>query len=264
MGKTLEDIGIYTNIHESGRKNKDGNKMYYATCKVCGVIVEKKLANIKRSNKVCHHKAQKNNLNKINDMPVGWVNQSKLNRKIYDVWRSMLYRATEKCWEKNPTYIGTTVDDSWRILSNFINDIKELPGYEEWINSEKRMMMLDKDTLINGNKHYSKETCCFITALESSKDVNERHPNNTLKASKESAKKYSIPVKIINKQTCEEKIFTSLREACRSMGWNEGNAWRVISDKYPHDYSIKGWKIERLNMTYDAIVTSSEYSLIAY
>ena len=247
MNDKIDDIGIYTDIHESGKRNKDGNKMYYATCKVCGTIVEKKLANIKRSNKICCHKTQKNNLNKINDMPVGWINKSDLNKKIYDTWRGMWNRTTEKCWEKYPTYVGTTVDDSWRLLSNFVNDIKELPGYEEWANSKKRMMMLDKDTLVDGNKHYSKETCCFITALESSKDVNKRHPDNTSKANAASVKKCSIPVKIMNKQTFEEKIFPSLREACRVMGWNEGNAWKVVSDKYPYNSSVEGWTIEQLN-----------------
>lgn len=36
MEKTLDDIGIYTNIHESGNTVADGHKLYYATCKVCG------------------------------------------------------------------------------------------------------------------------------------------------------------------------------------------------------------------------------------
>ena len=54
-------------------------------------------------------------------------------------------------------------------------------------------------------------------------------------------------VKIMNKQTFEEKIFPSLREACRVMGWNEGNAWKVVSDKYPYNISVEGWTIEQLN-----------------
>lgn len=245
MSITIEDIGIYTDIHESGRKNKDGNKMYYATCKICGTVVEKKLSNIRRSNKFCRHHNTPNNLNKINDMPVGWMNKSDLNRKIYNAWRDMLFRATEKCWEKYPTYIGTTVEESWRTLSNFINDIKELNGYEDWTHAEKRMMVLDKDTIIKGNKHYSKETCCFITILESNRDVINRHPNNTQKAQEAYLQKYSIPVKITNKETNEEKIFSSLREACRKMGWSQGSAWQVLSDKYPHSHSIKGWVIEK-------------------
>lgn len=60
------DIGIYTNIYESGRQNKDGNKMYYATCKVCGTVIEKKLANIKRNNKICRHKTDEDKYNCLN------------------------------------------------------------------------------------------------------------------------------------------------------------------------------------------------------
>ena len=71
MGKTLEDIGIYTNIHESGNVASDRHKLYYATCKVCGTVVEKRLADIKESNKVCRHKILNDNYNKykLNDMP---------------------------------------------------------------------------------------------------------------------------------------------------------------------------------------------------
>lgn len=53
------DIGIYTNIYRSGNKTKDGIYKYYATCKICGTVVEKKLSNIKRNNKVCMHKHKK-------------------------------------------------------------------------------------------------------------------------------------------------------------------------------------------------------------
>ena len=243
----MEDIGIYTNIHESGRKDRYGNKMYYATCKICGTEVEKKLSNIKRSNKLCRHKVRLNNLgDHNNDMPTGWINISSLNRKIYDTWRKMLFRTTQICWDKNPTYNGTTVDESWRTLSTFVNDIKFLPGYDKWASAPKRSMMLDKDILIEGNKHYSKDTCCFISALESSIDVNKRHPNNTEKANAAFVEKYSIPVKIINKTTREEKVFASLSEACRVMEWSRGNAYQVLSDKYPSAHSIKGWEIVRV------------------
>ena len=241
----IADIGIYTNIHESGKINKDGNKMYFATCRVCGTVVEKKLSNIKRSNKVCRHKQKE--FGKVNDMPTGWINQSDLNKKIYNTWKGMIFRTTQKCWERFPTYAGTTVDDSWLKLSNFVRDIKELSGYDEWVSSEPRMMMLDKDTIVNGNKHYSKETCCFITAKESCLDVNKRHPECVNNARNYSIKKTSVPVKITNKATGEEKFFTSLIEACREMNWNFRNAWMVLSESCTDHHSIKGWLIERIN-----------------
>lgn len=62
MEKTLEDIGIYTDIHESGNTVADGHKLYYATCKMCGTVVEKRLSDIKGSNKVCRHKVSKEDI----------------------------------------------------------------------------------------------------------------------------------------------------------------------------------------------------------
>lgn len=241
----MEDIGIYTEIHESGNKTKGGHKLYFATCKVCGLQVEKKLTDIKRNNKLCKHKSQRRKTQGKNDMPKGWINSSELNRRIYVLWKGMLRRTTEEVWNRYPTYKGTTVDESWKNLSIFVEDIQHLQGYNKWVYSPKRSMMLDKDTLVKGNKHYSKNTCCFISALESSRDVHKRHPNMAGKGGAVVAKKYSIPVEIINIETGEKRTFPSLSSACRIMGWSKGGAYKVVSDKYPHHYSIKGWTIIR-------------------
>lgn len=248
MAKTLDDIGIYTNIHESGNTVADGHKLYYATCKLCGTVVEKRLADIKESNKVCRHQVLKENIDgyKINDMPKGWMNISDLNMKIYYLWKAMIMRSTEKYWEKHPTYTGTTVDDRWRMLSNFVNDIKELEGYDDWVISSNRQMMLDKDTIFEGNKHYSKNTCRFITHTESNQDVNRRHPENIQKAQKVFKENASEPVRFINSKTFQSLDFPSLKEACRELKLNLRNAWMVLSDKYPEHHTIKGWEISKI------------------
>ena len=246
MGKTLEDIGIYTDIHESGNIAKDRHKLYYATCKVCGTVVEKRLADIKESNKVCRHKTLNSNYHKINDMPKGWMNKSELNLRIYYLWKSMINRTTQKFWDKYPTYTGTTVSDEWRILSSFVNDIKELDGYEQWVNAAGLMMMLDKDTTIQGNKHYSKDTCKFITHTESNQDVSRRHPETLRKARDVFKENASEPVRFIKKKTNEIIDFPSLKEACRTLNLNLRNAWMVLSDKYPGHHTIKGWTITKI------------------
>lgn len=248
MEKALEDIGIYTNIHESGNTVADGHKLYYATCKMCGTVVEKRLADIKESNKVCRHKASKEDEDgyKVNDMPKGWMNISDLNMKIYYLWKAMIMRSTEKYWVKHPTYTGTTVDDRWRMLSNFVNDIKELEGYDDWVISSNRQMMLDKDTIFEGNKHYSKNTCRFITYTESNQDVNRRHPENIQKAQKVFKENASEPVRFINSKTFQSLDFPSLKEACRELKLNLRNAWMVLSDKYPEHHTIKGWTISKI------------------
>ena len=248
MEKTLDDIGIYTNIHESGNAAKDRHKLYYATCKVCGVVVEKRLADIKASNKLCRHKTLDKSSSdyKLNDMPKGWMNQSELNMRIYHMWKAMINRTTESYWIKCPTYTGTTVDDKWRILSNFVNDIKELDGYSKWVNAAGEMMMLDKDTIIKGNKYYSKDTCRFISHTESNQDVSKRHPESLRKAREAFKENASEPARFTNIKTNENKDFPSLKEACRTLNLNLRNAWMVLSDKYPGHRTIKGWTISRI------------------
>lgn len=74
--------------------------------------------------------------------------------KSYRVWRDMIRRCySQKAQIRNPTYIGCSVCDEWKHYSNFKKwfDLNYVDGYQ-----------LDKDILINGNKVYSPETCCFI------------------------------------------------------------------------------------------------------
>ena len=180
---------------------------------------------------------------KINDMPRGWAAKSKLNQKIYNTWRAMLERTTEKYWQKYPTYRNTTVDESWRTLSNFAEDIKFLPGYEKWSDSFGERMMLDKDILGRGNKHYSKETCCFVSQQDSNRDVWQRHPEIREKAMSFIKQEKSIPVKLINKTTNEIKFFDSMQEACRELNLNLRHVWTIVNGK-PGHHSTKGWIIE--------------------
>jgi hypothetical protein len=243
-----QDFGIYTNVHESGHKTNDGHKLYNATCKICGAVVEKMLSDIKRNNTICYHKKGYIQLTtgKINDMPEGWMTSSKINQKTYYTWKAMLNRTTEKYWEQYPSYTGTTVDDRWRILSNFVNDIKDLDGYDDWKTSTNRQMMLDKDTIIEGNKHYSKDTCRFITHTESNQDVSRRHPENIRKAQDASKNNSSEPVRFTNTETKTTIDFPSLKEGCRTLKLNVFNAWSVLSDKYPDRNAIKGWTISKI------------------
>ena len=96
-----------------------------------------------------------------NDMHRGWTEESELNNRIYNTWRHMLLRTTQKWWNKCPSYTETTVSDEWIYLSNFVRDVKELPNYNEWAKNEE-VYFLDKDVLGNGQKHYSKKTCYAI------------------------------------------------------------------------------------------------------
>ena len=106
------------------------------------------------------------------------------------------------------------------------------------------MIMLDKDTLVKGNKLYSKETCCFISHADSNRDVAERHPEILKKVSQVFAEKASQPVIAINKYTGEEQWFPSLKECCRQLPKvTLRHLWMCLSkeEKYKSHHTSAGY-----------------------
>ncbi len=74
---------------------------------------------------------------------------------FYIKWSGILERVyCKKKHMKNPTYKDCTLQESWLIFSNF----KSWMEKQDWKGKE-----IDKDILIQGNKHYSEETCVFVT-----------------------------------------------------------------------------------------------------
>lgn len=72
----------------------------------------------------------------------------------YSRWKNMIYRSTsDKLHTRYPTYKDTTICDEWLSLSNFRYWMKQ----QDWEGKH-----LDKDLLIQGNKHYSPTTCVFV------------------------------------------------------------------------------------------------------
>lgn len=89
----------------------------------------------------------------INDLPRGVSSNSK-SLKVYNDWRGILRRCYDKpTQERNPSYIGCTISDEWKSLSNFKkwHDDNYIDGY-----------FIDKDFISVGNKIYGKETCAFV------------------------------------------------------------------------------------------------------
>lgn len=81
-------------------------------------------------------------------------NVDKTTQTAYAHWRNMLMRCYSEAYQnRNPNYIGCTVDERWHKFSVFLEWFKEnyIDGYA-----------LDKDLLIPSNKCYSPETCCFL------------------------------------------------------------------------------------------------------
>ena len=223
-------IGNYTNVTQTNSLDKTGHRLYTATCKSCGEIIIKKLGDIRRMSLKCKHKHSGLVYGVgVNDMPVGWVSESSLHLRIYDIWRHMLLRTTSQYWQQYPTYEGTSVCDEWHYLSKFYNDIQLCDGYEYWKENPNQRIMLDKDTKIQNNKHYSKDTCRFISHADSNRDVNKRHPESQLKAA-HANKKYGISIKAINVLTNEFRIFPSKQEAGRELDILPANIWMILSD----------------------------------
>ena len=78
----------------------------------------------------------------------------------YKMWKDLLKRVYSEAYhKKSPTYIGTSLDKRWLNLTNFIEDVSKLPNYKKGLTEG---WALDKDIILNGNKHYSLETCCFV------------------------------------------------------------------------------------------------------
>lgn len=81
--------------------------------------------------------------------------------KEYNSWKSMLFRCTEKAWQKKPSYVGTTCSENFKHYSFFYEGCQSQVGFSN-IDEKGKCWQLDKDLLVKGNKHYSENTCVFV------------------------------------------------------------------------------------------------------
>src|SRR3990167_7715183 len=73
---------------------------------------------------------------------------------FYIKWQSMINRTCSPKYQENQaTYIDSSITEGWRYASAF----KSWMETQDWQDYQ-----LDKDILIQGNKVYSPETCCFV------------------------------------------------------------------------------------------------------
>lgn len=104
----------------------------------------------------------------INDMPYGWASENEWNKMVYSKWTHMLHRCyNEEFHKTNQTYKDCTVCDKWLILSNFVEDVPKITGYdrEMFLNGE---LELDKDKKKDENKHYYFNYCTWLPKPENS------------------------------------------------------------------------------------------------
>ena len=171
----------------------------------------------------------------INDMPYGWASENEWNKMVYRKWQKMLYRCyNEEFHKRQPTYIGCTVCERWLTLSDFIEDVPKITGYDEekFLNGE---LELDKDKKKDENKHYTMKYCTWLLKPENSslahkgKLLSKEHKqkisdNNAMKGKFGSEHNRSKRIAQYDKQTNELiKIWGGIREVERELGISHGN-----------------------------------------
>lgn len=106
----------------------------------------------------------------INDY-VGYISTHGVPLKAYKIWVRVLERCHDTKYKtKNPSYNDVTICDEWIKFSNFkdwfVKNYKE--GYE-----------IDKDILVQGNKVYSPDTCCFVPRRINTLLLNKQRTNTS-------------------------------------------------------------------------------------
>jgi len=136
----------------------------------------------------------------------------------YRKWAGMLERCySTKSQITRPTYIGCTVSKEWQLFSNF----KKWMMKQDYIGKD-----LDKDILVEGNKIYSKDTCCFVN----------QSINKLLTDSKAARGKYPVGVHL-DKATGKYMVQVGINGKRRNLGLyttieDASNAYNLAKSKY--------------------------------
>ena len=123
---------------------------------------------------------------------------------------------------------------TYKGISNFYEDIQQLPGYSDWMKNGK--MSIDKDLFSSGEKEYSPKTCCFVPMSVNISEASRRNIENTLRLHKTNKVKY-----VFSKGN--EKIeYNSEKEACEAMGARQCS----VASCYRNGCKCKGYTIARM------------------
>lgn len=138
--------------------------------------------------------------------------------KSYKIWSGILKRCYGKDSDvKYPTYVGCSMCDEWKYFPNFREwfDANYIEGFE-----------LDKDTVIEGNRVYSPNTCVFISHKENAQHC---HSNKMYKS-------------VLLSPEGEEVLVYNQSQFCGRVGLDRSKLNAVINGKR---ISHKGWKFIR-------------------
>jgi hypothetical protein len=141
-----------------------------------------------------------------NPTPKQTINGKRVSLPVcpyYSLWANMLGR----CYSRSkahtqPTYAGCTVDPQWHTFSVF----------REWLvsNHFTQGMQLDKDLLIDGNKHYSPTTCVLLPQSINAFLTDKQKPRELPTGIFEASGKYYAQVKDteLNKKVTSHRVDT--------------------------------------------------------
>jgi hypothetical protein len=109
------------------------------------------------------------NPNRVTHFGVGFIGEgifkASINKKptrMYRLWCGIISRGySENEKSRSPAYKHCSVDPTWHNFQTFCKDISSLEGFNLWLLDSD--IQLDKDSIIQGNKTYSKNTCRFLT-----------------------------------------------------------------------------------------------------
>ena len=187
-----------------------------------------------------------------NDIPGhGYKIETRTHNKPYNKWQQMMRRCFTLAWHDwKPTYKGCTIDPEWLIFSNF----------KRWYDAQKlagKYCELDKDILVQGNKHYSPETCVLVTAkinalLKSHNQGTYLRGVNSIK----NGEKFSSSLSIENKTIYLGTFDTEIAAHNAYVDAKEANIKKVASQAYEDgeicSRTYKGFMNYRYNFSSEA------------
>lgn len=98
----------------------------------------------------------------------------KTHPKLYKTWNNMINRCYNTNSQMyNPSYEDCTVCEEWLNFQNFARDIESMENYLLLLEGYH----LDKDSKVDGNTVYSKETCLIISLSDNSRESANRRWN---------------------------------------------------------------------------------------
>lgn len=98
----------------------------------------------------------------------GYLGLPDINVPYYKQAKQLWSNMMKRCYSTKDIrgYQGRAfVDERWKSFENFLNDIKFLEGFDEWLRGHDNVYFrsnLDKDFYIQGNETYSRFYCCFL------------------------------------------------------------------------------------------------------